>query len=118
MVISSDKNSFKNYTSGATHTSTVKHAIADLADNSNDYSEDMDESVAFSKGCSDKENIELHKKLVSKPSKYISSKRNRKGLKTNRSEYVNMNPLNFSSNLTKPKEFVKNAEKRRASYMS
>lgn len=118
MGISSDKMSLKNYTSGATHTSTIKHAVADLADNSNDYSEDMDESVAFSKGHSDKENIELTKKLMSKPTKYISSKRNRKGLKTNRSEYGSNIPLNFSSNLSKPKAFVKNVDKRRASYMS
>ena len=52
-----ERQSTKSFKGSLINTSVVKHAVADLGENSNDYSEDMDESVAFSKVCfSDKEN--------------------------------------------------------------
>lgn len=118
---STEKLSLKNYTIGSMKNSTIKHAVANLADNSNDYSEDMDESVAFSKGLSDKENKMLPKKISPDPNKIVVSKRNKnKVMKTNRSEYnSNLNPLNYTSNPKRLKGFqVNHPDKRRASYLN
>jgi len=120
--LSTDKFSVKNFAGGATHTSTVKRAVADLGDLSHDdYSEDMDESVAFSKGLSEKENYEVEKHYNTKPNKYVSSKRDKRGFNTNRSEYTNnsYNNLNFSACVAKPKAYYANPnDKRRSSYMN
>lgn len=117
---STEKVSYKNFT-GATHTSSIKHAIADLADNSNDYSEDMDESVAFTKAiASDKENKDVSKLSSSKPNKYLISKRPKKTVKTNKTDLSGSkpNPLNYTSNPKIPRGFVVNQpEKRRSSYL-
>lgn len=64
-----DNNEYKNLNFGGTNRSYIKHATADLQDNSNDYSEDMDESVAFSKGLSDKENRAIQKKFSARVAK-------------------------------------------------
>lgn len=61
---------YKNFSVGAANRSYIKHAIADLGDNSNDYSEDMDESVAFSKGLSDKENCEMQRRIMARTTKH------------------------------------------------
>lgn len=101
---STEQRSYKNYTIGPSHTTAVKHAVANLDDNSNDYSEDMDESVAFSKGLSDKENIEIQKKLQSKTSKYVSNKRPKKAIKSSRAD----TSLNFTTKPRRPKGFQVN----------
>lgn len=112
---STEQRSYKNYTIGPSHTSTVRHAVANLADNSNDYSEDMDESVAFSKGLSDKENREVQKKLQTKTSQYVSNKRPKKPAKSSRTD----NPLNFTTKPRRPKGFqVNHPDKRRGSYLN
>jgi hypothetical protein len=118
---STEKVSYKNFT-GATHTSTVKNAIVDLADNSNDYSEDMDESVAFTNKnvTSDKENKDIYYKgSAANTNKCIDFKRIKKLVKTNRSDMgsTRTNPLNYKSNPKKQKGFVVNQpETRRVSY--
>lgn len=117
---STEKMSFKNFTIGPSHASTIRHAVANLADNSDNYSEDMDESVAFSKGFSDKENYEVQKKLLEPPKKYIYAKKQKKPMKTNRSELNSkLNPLNYTTNPKRPKEFqVNHPDKRRGSYLN
>ena len=67
--VTPDNFNFKHYAVTQANRSYIKHAIADLGDNSNDYSEDMDESVAFSKGFSDKENCEMQRKIIAKTTK-------------------------------------------------
>lgn len=77
---------FKNYTVSPTIATHIKHAVANLADPSNDYSEDMDESVAFSKGFSDKENFARQKSTSGISG---TKKGNKKTMKTNRAEVTN-----------------------------
>mmetsp|Transcript_27396 Transcript_27396/g.24278 ORF Transcript_27396/g.24278 Transcript_27396/m.24278 type:complete len:184 (-) Transcript_27396:130-681(-) len=70
------KPSTQSYKGSMLNTSIVKHAVADLGNDSNDYSEDMEESVAFSKVCnSDKENLEMKKPTRLRSPQLIAPKR-------------------------------------------
>ena len=112
-----DKNqrvSLQSYNMGVVTKNHVKHAIANLADPSNDYSEDMDESVAFSKGFSDKENMELQR---TKMSVYENKRKNKKEFRAYRSGYPNTTSTsNYASKASLGKGHkAQNLTKRRVS---
>lgn len=117
---SSTEKASNQYT--AVNTSTIKHAVADLGEDSNDYNEDMDESVAFSKKFpSDKENQETLKEYTTKNRERFITKKPRKLIKTNRNDFSNSrkNILEYSTNPKSIKGVKKMAyyDKRRGSYL-
>ncbi|CAI2383963.1 unnamed protein product [Moneuplotes crassus] len=119
-INSSIETTTNNFT--AVNTSGVKHAVADLGDDSNDYTEDMDESVAFSKRiCSGKENQETLKEYSTKHRERVVSKRPKKLAKTNRNDLSNQRKkVQNSSSISKnPKGMRKISyyDKRRGSYL-
>lgn len=117
---SSTEKGSNHYT--AVNTSSVKHAVADLGDDSNDYNEDMDESVAFSKRfVSDKENQETRKEYTAKSKERFITKKPRKLIKTNRNDLSSSrkNVLEYNTNPKSIKGVKKMAyyDKRRGSYL-
>lgn len=119
-INSSVEKTTNNFT--AVNTSGIKHAVADLGDDSNDYTEDMDESVAFSKRfCSGKENQETLKEYSTKHRERVVSKRPKKLAKPNRNDLSNQrkNVQNSSSISKNPKGVRKISyyDKRRGSYL-